>query len=197
MTKADAWAWAEVDAWRKVERERLIHLRLDIPAETRAEFAGRIAAGIDEVIGKVEGLMVSFYWPFRGEPDLRPWAARVVANGGMTALPVIVDHGQPLIFRAWKLGDKLQPGIWNIPAPAEGDDVVPDVVIVPLVGWDRNFYRLGHGGGFFDRTLAALSAAKPRAIGIGYSATELETIHPQPHDIPMQAIVTEKGVLPA
>jgi len=195
VTESDAWTWADVDQWRKGERERLIHLRLDIPAATRAEFAGRIATGIDAVIGKVEGLMVSFYWPFRGEPDLRPWAARVVANGGKTALPLIVDHGLPLKFRAWKLGDKLQPGIWNIPAPAEGEDVIPDVIIVPLVGWDRQFYRLGHGGGFFDRTLEALSVHAPKVIGIGYSATELKTIHPQPHDIPMQVIVTEKGVL--
>ncbi len=195
MAEAGTWTWAEVDAWRKGERERLIGLRLDLPAETRSECAGHIAAGIDEIIGDVKGRMLSFYWPFRGEPDLRPWAARVVANGGMTALPVIVDHGLPLKFRAWKLGDKLQPGIWNIPAPAQGEDVIPNVIIVPLVGWDRDFYRLGHGGGFFDRTLASLSDHEPKVIGIGYSDTELATIHPQPHDIPMQAIVTEKEVL--
>jgi 5,10-methenyltetrahydrofolate synthetase len=194
MQEPDGLTWPEVAVWRKVERERLIGLRLDMPAQTRSEFAGRMAPLLDQVVGDVEGRMISFYWPYRGEPDLRPWAARVVANGGMTALPVIVARGQPLIFRVWKLGDPLMHGMWDIPAPAGGEEVSPDIVIAPLVGWDSALYRLGHGAGFFDRTLAAMSA-KPLVIGIGYSATQLPTIHPQAHDIPMQAIVTEKGIL--
>jgi len=144
MKEPGEWSWAEVAVWRKAERERLIGMRLDIPAATRCEFAGRMAPRLDQVVGDVEGRMVSFYWPYRGEPDLRPWAARVVANGGMTALPVIVAHGQPLIFRAWKSGEPLMHGIWDIPAPAGGEEVSPDIVIAPLVGFDSAFYRLGH-----------------------------------------------------
>ncbi len=134
---AENLTWLEVKAWRKGERERLIGERLAMPAETRAELTGRMVHHLDEVIGKVEGRVASFYWPFRGEPDLRPWAARVVANGGATALPVVVEKGRPLIFRAWTLGDKLERGVWNIPVPAAGEEVLPDIVIAPLVGWDE------------------------------------------------------------
>ena len=194
---AETLTWPEVKAWRKAERERLIAERLAMPAEMRAEFAGRMVRHLDEVVGKVEGRVASFYWPFRGEPDLRPWAARVVANGGRTALPVVVEKGRPLIFRAWTLGDKLERGVWNIPVPAAGEEVLPDIVVAPLVGWDKALYRLGYGGGFFDRTLAALRGKNPLVVGIGYAAMQLPTIHPQSHDIPMQAIVTEEGSLRA
>jgi 5,10-methenyltetrahydrofolate synthetase len=78
-------------------------------------------------------------------------------------------------------------GLWNIPYPADGDIVLPHIVIAPLVGFDRQSYRLGYGGGFFDRTLAALSP-KPFVIGVGYQSAELQTIFPQPHDIPMDAL---------
>jgi len=191
----DVLTWPEVKVWRKGERERLIGERLAMPAETRAELTGRMVRHLDEAVGKVEGRVASFFWPFRGEPDLRPWAARAVANGGRTALPVVVEKGRALVFRAWQLGDKLERGVWNIPVPAAGEEVVPDIVIAPLVGWDRAHYRLGYGGGFFDRTLEALRENNPLVVGIGYAMTELATIHPQPHDIPMQAIVTEAGVV--
>jgi 5-formyltetrahydrofolate cyclo-ligase len=82
--------------------------------------------------------------------------------------------------------------VWNIPVPAEGEGIVPDVVIAPIVGFDRACYRLGYGGGFFDRTLAALPV-RPRVFGVGYAYAEMETILPQSHDIAMDAIVTERG----
>jgi 5-formyltetrahydrofolate cyclo-ligase len=95
-----------------------------------------------------------------------------------------------LIFRAYKSGDPLEKGIWNIPIPAEGNPVLPDVVIAPIVGVDPLNFRLGYGGGFFDRTLAAMPF-KPLVIGVGYDLQRIATIHPQPHDIPMDRIVTE------
>jgi 5-formyltetrahydrofolate cyclo-ligase len=85
-------------------------------------------------------------------------------------------------------------GVWNIPIPAERQVVPPGALLVPLVGFDSRGYRLGYGGGFYDRTLAALSP-KPLAIGVGYEFGRLATIHPQPHDIPMDALVTEAGVV--
>ena len=133
----DEWTWAELAAWRKAERARLIAARLAMPAQARADLTGAMVPHLERVVGDVKGRMASFYWPFRGEPDLRPWAARVVANGGMTALPVVVAKGAPLVFRAWKLGDALAHGVWNIPVPAGGEDVCPDIVIsTPAVtGW--------------------------------------------------------------
>jgi 5-formyltetrahydrofolate cyclo-ligase len=112
------------------------------------------------------------------------------ARGGRTALPIVVEKGQPLIFRAYVPGDRLEKGVWNIPIPAEGDPVLPDIVISPIVGIDPRNYRLGYGGGFFDRTLAAMPF-KPLVIGVGYEHQRIATIYPQPHDIPMDRIVTE------
>lgn len=189
---ADPVAWADVARWRKAERARLIEARLAIPAEVRAEMAARIAEQLDAEIGDVGGKTVSLYWPFRGEPDLRPWMASVAERGGRTALPVVVEKAHPLVFRAYKSGDRLEKGVWNIPIPAEGESVVPDVVISPLVGVDPANYRLGYGGGFFDRTLAALPK-KPLVIGVGYNMQRIATIYPQPHDIPMDRIVTESA----
>ncbi|WP_457941413.1 5-formyltetrahydrofolate cyclo-ligase [Mesorhizobium sp. 10J20-29] len=188
----DAAPWADVARWRKAERARLIEARLAIPADVRASMAQKIAAGLDTAIGDVAGRLVSLYWPFRGEPDMRPWMASVIDRGGAVALPVVVEKAQPLVFRAYKPGDRLEKGVWNIPIPAEGDPVLPDVVISPIVGVDPQNYRLGYGGGFFDRTLAAMPK-KPLVIGIGYEMQRIATIYPQTHDIPMDRIVTEQA----
>ena len=83
------------------------------------------------------------------------------------ALPIVIEKAQPLIFRAYRPGDRLEKGVWNIPIPAEGEPVLPDIVISPMVGVDPRNYRLGYGGGFFDRTLAAMPR-KPLVIGVGY-----------------------------
>jgi 5-formyltetrahydrofolate cyclo-ligase len=186
---------ADVMRWRKGARERLIQERLAIPAELRREHGQTIAAGLEHVIGEVKGLTVSAYWPFRGEPDLRRLLERIQARGGRTALPVVIALRQPLIFRAWAKGDPMERGIWNIPVPAAGAETVdPDVVIAPVVGYDPVCFRLGYGGGFFDRTLAVMSK-RPRFFGVGYAQAALATIYPQPHDIPMDLVLTEKGVV--
>ena len=182
-----------VTAWRKAQREELIAARLAIPAETRTAHSQAIGDALDKLIGDIAGKSVSLYWPFRGEPDLRPWMATATARGATCLLPIVVAKAQPLIFKAWKQGDKLDRGIWNIPIPAEGDEMLPDIVIAPLVGFDPSRYRLGYGGGFFDRTLAA-HPGRPLVIGVGYSSQHIPTIHPQRHDIPMQAIITEGGL---
>ena len=182
-------AWPDIARWRKAERERLIQARLAIPADDRAAMSAAIAERLDAIVGDVSGKLVSLYWPFRGEPDLRPWMASLVARCGTPALPLVVEKAHPLVFRAYRPGDKLEKGVWNIPIPAEVDPVIPDIVIAPLVGVDPGNYRLGYGGGFFDRTLASLPK-KPLVIGIGYEMQCIPTIHPQVHDIPMDRIVT-------
>jgi 5,10-methenyltetrahydrofolate synthetase len=190
----DPQQWRDVARWRKAERERLIAARLAIPAEERARMAARICEGIDMLIGDPSGKVVSLYWPFRGEPDLRPWLAAVTARGATAALPVVVEKGRPLAFRAYRPGDRLEKGVWNIPIPAEGAAVVPDVVLAPVVGFDPQNFRLGYGGGFFDRTLASL-AKKPFVIGLGYLSQAIRTIYPQAHDIVMDRIVTEASAI--
>jgi 5,10-methenyltetrahydrofolate synthetase len=184
----------DVVRWRKAERARLIEERLAVPADIRAGHAQRIAEFLDEVIGDVSGLTVSAYWPFRGEPDLRFWLGRVLLRGGKSALPVVIARRRPLVFRLWKSGDPLEKGLWNIPVPADGEETIPDIVIAPVVGFDKASYRLGYGGGFFDRTLAALPK-RQKVIGVGYGQANIPTIYPQTHDIPMDLIVTECGIV--
>lgn len=190
----DRQQWIDVMRWRKAERERLIALRLAIPQEERRRHSERIAAGLDRVLGDIAGRVVSVYWPFRGEPDLHPWMERLADRGAACALPVVIAPRTPLVFRAWRRGEPLKPGVWNIPVPSEGREVTPDIVVAPVVGFDRDCYRLGHGGGFFDRTLAILSP-RPRIVGVGYARLAIPTIFPQAHDIPMDLIVTEQGTI--
>lgn len=189
----DMTACADIKRWRTNERERLIAGRLAVPAEVRIAAGEVIAARVLAEIGDVEGRIVSAYWPFRGEPDLRPLMEEIAGLGGRTALPVVVEKGWPLEFHLWQAGQSLSRGVWGIPVPAEKRPCVPDVVIAPVVGYDDACYRLGYGGGFFDRTLAAMQA-RPKVIGVGYSMAKLSTIHPQKHDIPMDLVVTEAGM---
>jgi 5-formyltetrahydrofolate cyclo-ligase len=179
----------DVARWRKSERERLIAARLALSIEERTDNARGIAADLDTIIPFAATTIVSVYWPFRGEPDLRGWMAALHAKAIRVALPVVISKGQPLVFREWHPAARLERGVWNIPFPADGAIVVPTVMIAPLVGFDPNCYRLGYGGGFFDRTLAALDP-RPLVIGVGHPIGAIKTIYSQPHDIPMDWIVT-------
>jgi 5-formyltetrahydrofolate cyclo-ligase len=134
---------------------------------------------------------LGIYWPIRGEIDVRDLAAEHVEAGGRVALPVVVEKGAPVEFWRWEPGMQMQRGFWNIPVPPERAVLEPDALLVPLVGFDRNGYRLGYGGGYYDRTLAA-AAKRPFCIGVGYAWSELATICPQPHDVPMDVIVTDE-----
>jgi 5-formyltetrahydrofolate cyclo-ligase len=135
---------------------------------------------------------IGFYWPFKGEIDLRHLIRDLLAAGAEAALPAVVGKRQPLEFWAWRPRMKLERGVWNIPVPAERNAVRPAALLVPLLGFDAAGHRLGYGGGYYDRTLAAMNP-KPPTIGIGYELGRLETMYPQPHDIPLDAIVTEAG----
>lgn len=184
----------DVARFRRAERERLIIARLALDAATRAALSDRISAHLDTLLGDLRGVTISAWMPFRGEPDLRSWMATAAARGAITALPVAEARGQPLEFYRWRPGEALRRGLWDIPVPAGGEAVIPTVVLAPLIGFDPALYRLGYGGGFFDRTLAARTP-RPRAIGVGFALSRIPTIFPQPHDIPMTAIVTEDGVI--
>jgi 5-formyltetrahydrofolate cyclo-ligase len=136
------------------------------------------------------GIAIGVYWPFQGEFDPRPLVDRLIAGGARVALPAVVDKQGPLEYRAWRPGEPLVAGDWDIPIPERREIAVPQAVLAPLVGFDRRCYRLGYGGGYFDRTLAA-AQPRPLAIGVGFESCLIETIHPQAFDIPMDLIVTE------
>jgi 5-formyltetrahydrofolate cyclo-ligase len=180
-----------VKRWRRGERERLLAWRQAAPPADRRRWSERIEADLRAAIGDRPGAL-GVYWPFRAEFDPRGLVDWAVGAGRVVALPVVINKTGPLEYRAWRPGEALVDGVWNIPVPEERDIVVPAIVLAPLVGFDRAGYRLGYGGGYFDRTLAALQP-RPVAIGVGFAAQEIATIYPQPFDVPMDLIVTEAG----
>jgi 5-formyltetrahydrofolate cyclo-ligase len=182
----------EVMAWRRGKREELIAARVALPGAAHEAADAAIARRLDTCFDDIEPCLVGAYWPFRREFNVLPLLDRLIASGFSTALPVVLGKGQPLEFRNWTRATKLASGVYDIPYPAEGVAVQPKVLIVPVVGFDDDGYRLGYGGGFYDRTLEAASP-RPFCLGVGFELGHLATIHPLPHDIPMNAIVTEKS----
>jgi 5,10-methenyltetrahydrofolate synthetase len=183
----------ELSAWRKSERTRLLGERSALSEEALADLRVRIDHHIERAFPDLVHGIFAFCWPYRNEYDVRHLAASLRRRGATTALPVVVAPKTPLIFREWKPGVELAEGPLGIPYPVGSSEVSLDHVLLPMVGWDGDGYRLGYGGGFFDRTLAAL-ARRPRVIGIAYEQAFIKTIRPQPYDIPVDFVVTERGV---
>jgi 5,10-methenyltetrahydrofolate synthetase len=185
-------------AWRREERQRLLDERLRMPVAERQQASAQIIGRLDALwreAGRLKpGAIVSAYWPLRGEPDLRPWLGDQHVQGMICVLPVVVEKGEPLQFRRWSPGCAMEKGFWNIPVPADPATYTPQLLIAPVVGFDRQCYRLGYGGGYFDRTLALLQAQHCafHVAGVGYSAAEIASIQPLEHDIALQAIVTDR-----
>lgn len=180
-------------AWRRATREALVAARLALPPATLQAFRERIDRHIETGFPGLDRGVVAFCWPYRNEYDARFLAKRLRERGAVTALPVVVAPRTSLVFREWHPGVKLAKGVYDIPYPADGPAVHPATLLVPMTAFDRAGYRLGYGGGFFDRTLAALPD-RPRVIGIAYELARVPTIHPQPWDIPMDFVVTERGI---
>jgi 5,10-methenyltetrahydrofolate synthetase len=183
---------AENIAWRKQKRDELIAARMAAPQAAHADADAAVARRLDTCFDDVDPCLVGAYWPFRREFNVLPALDRLIAQGFTVALPVVLGKGQPLEFRPWDRQTKLASGVYDIPYPADGPAVQPTMLIVPLVGFDDDGYRLGYGGGFYDRTLEAMNP-RPFCLGVGFELGHLPTIHPLPHDIPMNAIATEKS----
>ena len=180
-------------SWRKAERERLIAERLAIPDATIAAWRQRMDAYIERSFPGLAQSRVAFCWPIKKEYDARHIARTLRGLGALTALPAVVAPKAPLVFREWYPGVELAKGALDIPYPVSSREIVPQAVLLPMNGWDPQGYRLGYGAGFFDRTLASL-AQRPVVIGVTYEQARLDTIHPQPWDIPVDYLVTERGV---
>jgi 5-formyltetrahydrofolate cyclo-ligase len=183
--------WAEIRVWRRKQRETLLDARLAIRSHIRTLWSTALTERAVEVLPALEGHLVGIYWPFKGEYDPRQLVQELCARDVRMALPAVVRKAAPLEFCTWRPGDKITLGVWNIPVSAEGAVVQPDSLLVPLLGFDRHGYRLGYGGGYYDRTLGAM-ADRPLLIGLGFEQALLPTIHPQPHDVPMDLIITEQ-----
>ena len=183
----------ELRTWRNTERERLIAERERLDPATLERLRRHIDAHLERSFPGLAAAKVAFCWPVRGEYDARLLTRTLRERGAVTALPVVVGPGQPLAFREWHPGVMLASGPLGIPYPVDSEPVVPTVALLPMNGWDGAGYRLGYGAGFFDRTLASMSKP-PAAIGIGYELARVRTIRPQDWDIPMDWVVTERGV---
>lgn len=183
----------ELKRWRSAERSRLVREREAVPEARIEEWRLLIDQHLTRGFPQLRRGVVAFCWPIRNEYDARHVAKTLREQGALTALPVVVAPKTPLVFRQWQPGGALAEGPLGIPYPVDSPALAPDHVLLPMNGWDAHGYRLGYGAGYFDRTLAALSR-KPLVIGVSYEMARLPTIHPQAWDIPVDALVTERGI---
>lgn len=183
----------ELKKWRKTERDRLLAARDALGVPVVDAYRRRIDAHLERGFPGLKSAILAFCWPIRNEYDARHLAKTLREGGALTALPVVVAPKTPLVFREWHPGVALAKGPLDIPYPVGSAELVPRAVLLPMNGWDAQGYRLGYGGGFFDRTLAALDP-RPQVIGVSYEMARLPTIHPQAWDIPVDYVVTERGV---
>lgn len=180
---------------RATLRARLIAARQALQPSLRLTATEAIARRLGELLPRLAPQVLAFYWPFRGEVDCRGAVIEWLAADGrrQAALPVIAAPAMPLVFRRWSPHCALEAGRYGIPVPARDDRVVPDVILMPVVGFDARGYRLGYGGGYYDRTLAALSP-RPRTVGVGFEYSRLQDFAAEAQDIPMDWLLTDGGV---
>ena len=159
--------------------------------------AGQHAGLSAAIVGRLLAVLpqprcVAFCWPVKHEPDVVAAVETWISRGAQAALPVVVEESAPLSFRAWTREAPLHPDRYGIPTPTTGDWLHPDLLLLPLNGFDAAGFRLGYGGGYFDRTLAVLSP-RPLVVGVGFEINRLPSIEPQAHDQRLDWIVTEAG----
>jgi 5,10-methenyltetrahydrofolate synthetase len=183
----------DIRQWRKAQRAELLARRVAATVAQRRQWNETIERLLLEAFPLLRQSVVGFYWPFQGEFDPRSAIRHLRERGARAALPVVVQKSAPLQFRAWWPGAPMTQGVYNLPVPDGTEIVRPQALFIPPVGFDSRGYRLGYGGGYFDRTLAA-AVPQPLKIGVGFELSRLPTIQPQPHDVPMDFIVTEAGV---
>lgn len=184
-----------LEAHKRAARSACLKARAELHEKHKLEAPLALARTGLDFTGLKPPLVVSGFHPFKSEIDVLPLLARLTSEGWATALPIVKAERQPLIFRQWAPGEPTVPGVWGIPMPAEdAPEVEPDVLLVPLLGFDRWGYRLGYGGGFYDRTLAHLRQKKQvTAIGIGYAGQEMSFVPRGGMDQRLDYVLTEAG----
>jgi 5-formyltetrahydrofolate cyclo-ligase len=148
-----------------------------------------LPAGLHLAAGIVSGFI-----PYKSEITTVPMLNRLRRDGWQTCLPIVIAAEQPLVFRAWAPGEPLVPGVWDIPIPPDtAPELLPDVLLVPMLAFDRKGFRLGYGGGFYDRTLEKLRELKKVvAIGVAYHAQMVDEVPVGIHDAPLDYVMTEQ-----
>ncbi|QPC43935.1 5-formyltetrahydrofolate cyclo-ligase [Kaustia mangrovi] len=186
---------AGLAARKKALRAQMMAARERAHGEYGGKAGEALAALAAAALGEARGRTVSGFHSYGSEIDCLPLLAAMADAGWGTCLPVVVRPREPLVFRRWRPGEPTEPGRWDIPVPrADAETVDPDILLVPLLAFDRSGYRLGYGGGFYDRTLDRLRRLKPvLAVGIAYSAQEVEAVPRGDNDEPVDLVLTEKG----
>jgi len=186
-----------ISATAKAELRRAALARRDaLPATERAQAAEAIAARTFPVAVK-HGTIVAGFMPMKSELNPVPLMRKLAAAGARLALPAVAGRGKPLIMRAWAFGAPLAAGVWGIREPeASAPAVAPEIVIVPLLAFDRTGHRIGYGAGYYDLTIAALRATQAVvAIGVAFAAQEIAAVPATPHDAPLDLVLTEREVI--
>jgi len=184
-----------VDASDRGAARRALRERRDaIAAGERNEADRAIRERLRQAVRELRPAALAAYWPMRGEPDVIELLSAWHEEGIVVALPRVVAPDAPLRFECWRPGLRLVSGVFGTSEPPAGErPVSPDLLVMPCLGFDAHCYRLGYGGGFYDRTLAALPGA--RAIGVAYDECEMRAFAAQPHDRPLDAVVTQARLL--
>ncbi len=186
---------ATASADKKRLRQSAGRLRARLQARGGGQAARAVARHGADLIADLKCGVVAAYWPFRSELDTRPLLAALDGAGVTLCLPVIPGTSRPLVFRRWRPGDALREGAYKIPVPdPQAGEVIPAALFVPLLAFDARGYRLGYGGGYYDRTLAALRGSRGAiAVGVGFAGQEVPSIPHNAYDQPMDHILCETG----
>jgi 5,10-methenyltetrahydrofolate synthetase len=193
MMTVDATTPVDPGEWRTVQRAELLARRMSVPPERLSAWNETITMHLREGFPLLREMMVGFCWPYKGEFDARFLIGFLRMRGARSALPAVLAKGAPLEFREWWPGARLSRGVLDLPVPTATAVVLPDAVLIPLVGFCEHGGRPGYGGGYFGRTLA-MFATPPLKIGVAFELSRIPTIYPQPHDVLMDFIVTEAGI---
>ncbi|MCZ7659534.1 MAG: 5-formyltetrahydrofolate cyclo-ligase [Xanthobacteraceae bacterium] len=183
-------------ALKKELRAAAVKIRDALPAAARQAAAEAIAARPFPV-PITPGVHVSGFSPLESEISPLPLMRRLAAAGARLALPIVAGRGKPLTFRAWSFGDPFRAGVWGIREPLpEAPEVDPDILLVPLLAFDRAGERIGYGAGYYDMSLARLRAIKPvTAVGIAFAAQEIDHVPATARDAPLDLVLTEREVI--
>ncbi len=174
-------------------RRAKIAARVALPPPVHARHSARIEAHLARLLARLAPRVLGFCWPICGEVDCRGLATRTIEAGGRACLPLVLKPGAAMAFREWRPDCAMAVDRHGIHYPAAGAELIPDVLLMPVNAFDAEGFRLGYGGGYFDRTLAALKPP-PLAIGVGFELARVATTHPGVHDIALDAVVTEAGL---
>ena len=185
----------DTKAWKASLRKELLARRQAVSESDRKAWNAAITRHLVDGFPQLADMTIAIYWPYQGEFDPRHAVRHFRDRGARTALPEVVQKAAPLRFRHWHPGVAMTRGVYDIPVPHGTEALQPQALIIPPVGFDNRGYRLGYGGGFYDRTLASM-APRPLTIGVAFELSRVDSIHPQEFDQPMDYVVTERGIFP-